>query len=249
MHPRQLVSLLAFVASIAACSFGTTAVVPERSLPLAEKTSAATPSPVASSTRAPTPVPTASPTPTPSPTPPPPTMADAREAYAAAARTYAKAMKAADAGWPVVWCGTRIGRSPDPCDNSSVMTASVRAFKKSLTKEADAISTFIKTFEAIRFPTAALAPRNMCVIATQVDDPRALALAVDVCSLRAAVVEYRDQIAKAARGKTYSQIEPKGLMAGIRENSAQERADVLRKALRLPTLPKEDGFFYRSGRF
>ena len=55
-----------------------------------------------------TPSPTASPTPSPSPTPAPPTIAEAAESYAAAAKTYTRAMKAADAGWPAVWCGVRI---------------------------------------------------------------------------------------------------------------------------------------------
>jgi hypothetical protein len=177
-------------------------------------------------------------------------MAEAATAYAAAARTYAKAMKAADAEWPAVWCGTRIGRSPDPCDKSSVMNASVRAFRKSMAMGAAAISAFIDNVKAMRFPTAAVSAGNTCV-ATDVADVTALNLAAAVCNLTAAAVRYRDQSARAARGKSYPQIEPKWIEALVLESQAQRQANVLREALGLRLIPKQasGSMFYEGGRF
>ena len=246
---QALAGLLALVAVVVAgCTAGTEA--PTSSLPQAAaiRTQPLVPTP----TPSPTPRPTASPTPSPSPTPAPLTIAEAAKSYAAAAKTYAKAMKAADAGWPAVWCGVRMPSVHDPCDQSSVMKASIRAFKTSLAKEADAISAFIEDFEAIRFPTAALAADNSCrPIISGAVDVDALTLAAEVCSLRAAAVEFRDQIAEASRGKTYPKIEPKWLMAGSIEARAQHHANTLRKALGLPALPKSGWLSqpYRAGRF
>ena len=132
------------------------------------------------------------------------------------------------------------------------MKASIRAFRTSLAKEADAISAFIEDLEAIRFPTAALAADNSCrpTISGPVDDD-ALALAAEVCNLRAAAIRFRDQIAKASRGKTYSKIEPTWLSAAPFEAQAQQHANALRKALGLPALPESEWIShpYKEGRF
>jgi hypothetical protein len=246
--PRTLAELLALVAVVlAGCTVGTANPT------AAAVTSTRTPSPAPTLTPSVTPSPTTSPTPSASPTPAPLTIAEAAEAYTAAAQTYAKAMKAADTAWPAVWCGTRIAPDHDPCDQSSVMNASIRAFKKSLAKEADAISAFIEDLEAIRFPTAALAADNSCrpTVSADTVDAKALTLAADVCGLRAAAVEFRDQVAEASRGKTYPKIEPKWIMAGPIEARAQQQANALRKTLALPALPKSGWIShpYKAGRF
>lgn len=246
---QTLSGLLALVAVVVAgCTAGTGA--PTSSPPQAAAISTLPPSPTP--TPSPTPRPTASPTPGPSPTPAPLTIAEAAKSYAAAAKTYAKAMKAADAGWPAVRCGVRIPSVHDPCDQSSVMKASIRAFKTSLANEADAISAFIEDFEAIRFPTAALAADNSCrPIISGAVDVDALALAAEVCNLREAAIRFRDQIAEASGGKTYSKIEPIWVITGSIEARAQQHANALRKALGLPALPKSKSMShpYKAGRF
>ena len=186
---RTLAGLLALVAvMVAGCTMGT--ADPTASPAAATPTSTQTPSPAPTRTPSATPIPTALPTPSPGPTPAPLTIADAAGAYTAAAQTYVKAMKAADAGWPTVWRGTRFASVLDPCDQSSVMNASIRAFRTSLAKEANAISAFIEDVEAIKFPTAALAADNSCLPSVSADavDVKALTLAADVCGLRAAAV-------------------------------------------------------------
>ncbi len=131
------------------------------------------------------------------------------------------------------------------------MKASIRAFKTSLAKQADAISAFIEDLDAISFPMAALSPDDWCLHSVEVSsgDIDALNLAGYVCMLRASAVDYRDQIAEAARGKTYAQIEPKWIMAD--EARAQRYANSLRKALGLPALPKSRWIShpYKAGRF
>jgi len=161
------------------------------------------------------------------------TMAEARGAYAKAAKAYKVALDTADAiGWSGPDCLLIV--LPGPCEKASVRAAWRRTQQLKWAASADAAGRFLDVLEAIRWPDdGSNSPPTV--------DDTARAQAGDLVN---ALTAHRALMVKAARAPTYSKEHDAWFAADFAARNVQFAADALRKTIGLGPVKKRDGIFF-----